>query len=199
MTRLYRAVRLHRLPGDRDTPADQSNTHLVPASPHPAPRPLRTGVHSLALLNLSDTWRPWIPRDAEVHGFGPARVQSSAGIVALPSGIVIEDTFGHADPLADGYERLQSDTLPTANGESRPEGGRVRLPPPQRHLAGRHLSLLMPGSGNQFHWPIMNLARAGLLDDADMAGLHGILVPAEPGPERVTPLVDLDRLGHARA
>ncbi len=133
-------------------------------------------------MNLPDAWRPWTPWDATVHTIDHVMVQSSAGIVALSDGTMIEDTFDHSDPLADGYERLQGHKLPTPDGEMRPEGGFVRVPTPQRHLAGRHLSLLMPGSANQFHWLIMNLARVGLLDGADIAGLAGILVPADLGP-----------------
>lgn len=179
---MFQPVRLGRIYEEPNVPGRHFATRLVVAQPALATHPLRTGIHSLALMDLPDTWRPWTPCDAAVHTIEHAMVQSSAGIVALSDGTMIEDTLDHSDPLADGYERLHGHELPTANGETRPEGGVVRVPPPQRHLGGRHLSLLMPGSTNQFHWLIMNLARVGLLDDADIAGLAGILVPAEIGP-----------------
>ncbi len=179
-------------------------TRFIAAQPAPAACRLQTGAHSLALMNLPDNWRPSTPWDPTVHTIDHAAIHSSAGIVALSNGEVIEDTFDHSDPLADGYQRRHGYELPTENGEARPEGGVVSMPPPQRHLAGRHLSLLMPGGGNPFHWLIMNLARVGLLDDADIAGLTAILVPAELGPvardslDRDARLPDLPRHEVAR-
>ena len=176
MSLRFQAVRLG------DIPAHSFATRVVAAQPAPVACPLRTGAHSLALMDVPDTWRPWVPWEAAVHTIDRAVVHSSAGIVALPDGPVIEDTLDHSDPLADGYERFQGHQLPTANGGMRPEGGVISMPAPRRHLAGRHLSLLMPGSANPFHWLILNLARIGLLDDADIAGLSGILIPADLGP-----------------
>lgn len=182
MALVFQPVRFGEIQDSPNASPHHFATRVVGAQLAPAARPLRTGAHSLALMNLPDTWRPCASWSAEVHTIDHVMVQSSVGIVAMSCGKMIEDTFDHSDPLADGYERLQGRTLRTANGETRPEGGFVAVPPPQRRLAGRHLSLLMPGSTNQFHWLIMNLARVGLLDDADIAGLDGILIPADIGP-----------------
>ncbi len=126
----------------------------------------------LDLFGMNDDWLPTgpgvlPPYGCHIHTISDALVLSSAGIIGLRTGEVIEDTLDHTDPALDGYERQ--------NGSE--EGG-VLLRSPTVTLRGRYLSLLLGNHANHFHWLLMNFARLAILQSVDFERLDGILVPA---------------------
>ncbi|MGI4748020.1 MAG: glycosyltransferase family 61 protein [Janthinobacterium lividum] len=124
----------------------------------------------LNAFGLPDDWLsygagPIPPCSSWVFMISNAIVLSSSGIVALPTGEVLEDTLDHTWPPLDGYQRG--------------DNGTVLVPGPIPYDPGYFLSLLLGGHDNHFHWLVMSLARAALLTPEDMQGLDGILVPAD--------------------
>lgn len=123
----------------------------------------------LDAFGLRDDWLPpgsgiVPPYPSWVFTISDAIVLSSSGIIALPTGEVLEDTLDHTWPQLDGYERR--------------EDGTVLVPGSIPYDPGRFLSLLLGAHDNHFHWMVMSLARAALLTPEDLQGLDGILVPA---------------------
>lgn len=160
----FRPVRIAVL-GPR---ADVSGHVIVPEAAVPA-RPLRVGARMLEAFGLRDDWLPldtdtMPPYSSSVFTISDAIVLSSSGIVALPTGEVLEDTLDHTWPWLDGY--------------GRGEDGRVLISTSIPYDPGCFLSLLLGAHDNHFHWMVMSLGRVALLTPEDLQDLDGILVPA---------------------
>lgn len=145
-------------------------TRWLPVREDVPATPLGIGRQMLPLFGIEDDWLPRSgdtlpPYGSHVHVIAEAHLVSSAGIVVLPSREVIEDTIDHTQQRLEGYRFDDS-------------GAFVFVPPATR-LRGRFLSLLLGCHWNHFHFLIMNLARIGILADAEKAGLAGVLVPAD--------------------
>lgn len=162
---VFKSVRFARL-GSR---ADVSG-RIISSKAAVAARPLRVGARMLDMFGLRDDWLSCgsgllPPYPSQVFTISNAIVLSSSGIIALPTGEVLEDTLDHSWPPLDGYRRG--------------DNGTVLIPRPVSYNPGCFLSLLLGGHDNHFHWLVMSLARAALLMPEDLHGLDGILVPAD--------------------
>ncbi len=151
------------------------SSRVVLAAPMVPPVPLRVGAAMLELFGQTDKWVP-APYHSTVFTAEQATVVSSAGIIGLRGGVLAEDTLDHTDPVLDGYTRLGGHVLRGADGHDRDEGGTITIHATPAPLAGHHLSLLLPGHANHFHWLLMNVARLALLGPAER-DVDSVLVP----------------------
>ena len=196
----FKAKRLVQLIHDENR-ADFRIRH-APVDTGVAANPMRVGARMLDLFGVPDTWLPnssgvLPPYGSHVCTIPGAFVASSAGIVGLRNGEVIEDTLDHSDPERDDYERRFHAQVAGQDGQIRAEGGSVFLREPRRELSGRHLSLLLGNHDNYFHWLLMSLARLALLEPDDLSGLDGILMPASLPPAHRAALKLARVAGHA--
>ncbi len=171
----YRPVALSAalLPGETDVARHALVRATGEACDVPLP-PLRAGQHMLPHFKLHQhppdaDWRetayraatPWVVTFRDVTLFG------DAGLI-LAGREIVADTTGRADPARDRFTRAgEAITLhPTA---------------PPRRIRGVCLSLLGPGADSPYHWTIDAIGRLAAADEAALAEVTDLLLPAGLG------------------